>query len=126
MKQLYPDIWQSKLEVPFGNVHAHAYLIQRDEGNVLIYNTSHEDELDHIQSLGGLEAQFLSHVDETGPSLELIRSRFDSKLYCHADEESAVAKTCVVDMLFTEEVKTHHGIDVLHTPGHSIVSVTYL
>ncbi len=55
MKQLYDDLWQTKLEIPFGNVHAHAYLLQCEERNALIYNTSHQEEIQHIAALGGIK-----------------------------------------------------------------------
>lgn len=31
MKEIYPDLWQTRLEIPFGAVHAHAYFLQRPE-----------------------------------------------------------------------------------------------
>jgi hydroxyacylglutathione hydrolase len=45
MKEIFAGVWQTTLENPFQGLNTHAYLIQRDEGNVLLYNTSNEDDL---------------------------------------------------------------------------------
>ncbi len=126
MKQLFDDLWQTKLEVPFGSVHSHAFLLRREEGNALIYNTGHVDELDHIDVLGGVDYQYLSHRHETGDSLRLIRERFGSKLCCHVEEKPVVLQSCEVDVAFSGKVVQHHGLEVFHTPGHTIGSVSFL
>lgn len=54
MKQLYDDLWQTKLENPFSNVQSHAYFLQCIEGNVLIYNTGHTEEIKHMTELGSI------------------------------------------------------------------------
>ena len=66
MKEIYPDLWQTKLEIPFGSVHAHAYFLQRPEGNVLIYSTGHAEEVARIAEMGGIKYQYLSHRHEAG------------------------------------------------------------
>jgi hydroxyacylglutathione hydrolase len=122
MKQLYPDLWQTEPEHPIPGapmVSTHAYLLSRDEGNVLFYNSSHEDELRHIRELGGITHQYLSHEDEVGPALVRIREMFGSALCCHRLEEAAVRKVCPVDLTF-EKREVHLGnIEVIPTPGHT-------
>lgn len=126
MKRILDDLWQTKLEIPFGGVHAHAYFLQKDSSNVLFYNTGHADEIEHMAALGGIEYQYLSHRDETGESLKAIQKRFRSKLCCHREEEAAVTKSCPVDVTFSDDVTQHFGVEVIYTPGHTIGSVSYL
>lgn len=126
MKQLFDDLWQTKLEIPFGTVCTHAYFLKREEGNALVYNTGHLEELGRIAALGGIEYQYLSHRHETGDSLALIRERFGSKLCCHAEEKAAVLQSCQVDITFSDDVTQHLGIEVVHTPGHTVGSVSFL
>jgi hydroxyacylglutathione hydrolase len=126
MKQLYDDLWQTPLDIPFGGVHTHAYYLRCPQGPVLLYNTSHLDELPQMADLGGIRYQLLSHRDEAGPSLVGIKAQFESTLCCHAKEEPSVTKVCSVDVTFTEPVTECAGIDVIHTPGHTDGSMSFL
>jgi hydroxyacylglutathione hydrolase len=72
MKEIFAGVWQTTLENPFPGLNTHAYLIRRDEGNVLFYNTSNEDDLKKILELGGIETQFISHRHESGRSLKKL------------------------------------------------------
>jgi glyoxylase-like metal-dependent hydrolase (beta-lactamase superfamily II) len=47
-------------------------------------------------------------------------------LCCHTKEAPSVAKACPVDIYFTESVTRLVGIEVIHTPGHSDGSVSFL
>ncbi len=126
MKQIYEDLWQTKLEIPFGNVHTHAYLLQGNVGNVLVYNTGHADEIQHIAELGGIKYQCLSHRDETGASLHSIKEQFGSELCCHLKEEPSIALSCPVDIIFSEQVTHFFDLEVMHTPGHTDGSISFL
>jgi hydroxyacylglutathione hydrolase len=126
MKQLYDDLWQTKLEIPFGSVHTHAYLLQCEKGNALIYNTRNQEEIQHIAALGGIKYQYLSHRDEAGESLKGIKDKFGSELCCHVEEEAAIALSCPVDITFSEDVAHFSGIEIIHTPGHTIGSISFL
>ncbi len=126
MKQIYPDLWQTKLDKPFGGVFTHAYVLAAESGNVLIYNTKHLDELDEIEQLGGIRYQVLSHRDEVGESLAEVKNRFVSKLCCHVDEVPAVSKVCSPDVEFESANEEIYGLKVIHTPGHTSGSMSYL
>src|SRR5262249_13086289 len=92
MKQIYPDLWQTPAEHPFFGVTSHAYLLVRDTGNILFYSSGLHEEHQHIQTLGGITYQYLSHSDEAGPALAEIKKLFGSKLCCHRLEEPAGIK----------------------------------
>ena len=125
MKQIYPDLWQTRAEHPFPGVNSHAYLLVRETGNILLYNSSIREEYEHIEALGGVAFQFLSHMDEVGPNLAEIKSRFGSKLCCHRFEESAVRKATSVDYLFDRREKFLGDMEVIPTPGHTAGSVCF-
>jgi hypothetical protein len=48
MKQIFPDLWQTRAEHPFAGVTSHAYLLVRDTGNILFYSSGLKDEYQHI------------------------------------------------------------------------------
>ena len=127
MKQLHPDLWQTRAEHPFGPGSAtHAYLLIRSSGNVLFYNCGHSDEYPDILRLGGAVRQYLSHRDEAGAALWRIKESLGSLLCCHALEAAAVRKTCPVDLTF-ENRECHLGdIEVIPTPGHTDGSTCFL
>ncbi len=126
MKQIYQDLWQTKLEIPFGPVQAHAYVLQCPEGNVLIYNTGHTEEIDHIAEMGGVKYQYLSHRHETGASLEIIKQQFTSKLCCHEKEKAVISQSCEVDITFSENIRHFSNIEIICTPGHTNGSISFL
>ncbi len=126
MKQICPDLWQSNSEHPFPDLTTHAYLLVRNRGNVLFYSSGQSDDHQHIQELGGITHQLLSHRDEAGPPLVRIKDMFGSRLCCHRLEEKAVSEACPVDLTFqTREI--HLGdIEVIPTPGHTDGSTCFL
>lgn len=126
MQQIYPDLWQTRVEHPFSGVSTHAYLLVQDTGNILFYNTGLQQEYPQIKALGGLAYQFLSHRDEVGSSLAEIKEVFGSKLCCHKLEESSVKSIATVDYLFYKRETLLGNIEVIPTPGHTDGSVCFL
>ncbi len=126
MKQLYDDLWQTQVENPFAGLNTHAYFLKCIEGNVLFYNTSHEDEIQEIAELGGIKYQYLSHRDETGASLQSIKKLFGSALCCHIKEKPHIEPSCPVDITFSEQITHFGGIEVMPTPGHTDGSISFL
>src|SRR6516164_3144235 len=126
MKQIFPDLWQTRAEHPFAGVTSHAYLLVRDTGNILFYSSGLKDEFQHIRELGGITHQYLSHRDEAGPALAEIKELFGSKLCCHRLEEPSVSKVTSVDCLFDKREALLKDIEVIPTPGHTDGSVCFL
>jgi|SRR6266853_1876654 len=127
MKQLYPDLWQTRPEHPFGPGSAtHAYLLIRSTGNVLFYSCAHSDEYRNILQLGGAVRQYLSHRDEAGAGLQRMKETLGCLLCCHTLEAAAISKACPVDLTF-ENRGCHLGdIEVIPTPGHTDGSTCFL
>ena len=126
MKQIYPDLWQTRAEHPFPSVTSHAYLLVRDNDNILFYSSGVREEYQHIQALGGIAYQYLSHRDEVGDALAEIKELFGSKLCCHRLEEPAARRVTPVDCLFDKRESRLGNIEVIPTPGHTDGSVCFL
>lgn len=126
MKQIQPDLWETEVESPFPGLTTHAYLLTRDDGNVLFYNTGHTHELDRMAELGGVAWHFLSHRDELGKTILQVRERFGAKLGGHRREREEFAKICAPDVLFDNRETLLGNIEVIPTPGHSPGSTCFL
>jgi glyoxylase-like metal-dependent hydrolase (beta-lactamase superfamily II) len=126
MQRVQEDIWETEMESPFPGLTVHAYLLTRDEGNVLFYNTGHQHEIDAMAELGGVAYQYLSHQDELGETLKTIHQRFGAKLGGHRAERDEFARYRTPDILF-ERREMHLGnIEVIPTPGHSPGSTCFV
>jgi glyoxylase-like metal-dependent hydrolase (beta-lactamase superfamily II) len=125
MKKLYPDLWQSTL-YKGGMLSNYAYVLEHPDGNILFYNTGNESDLQHIESLGGLKYQLLTHRDEAGPSLKRIQQRFGSTLMFSELEATAILKHAQADKFFASDDHQLKDISVLMTPGHTDGSVCFV
>ncbi len=126
MKQVQPDLWETEPEYPFPGLITRAYLLTRDEGNVLFYNTGHHHEIDAMADRGGVAYQFLSHQDELGETLNVIGERFDARLGGHVNEQEKFARIRRPDVLFDKRETLLGNVEVIPTPGHSPGSVCFL
>lgn len=91
MRQIRPDLWETRPDAPFPGLTTHAYLwTPPDAGNVLFYNTAGDDDLDEIADLGGVAHQYLSHQDEVAPMLTTYAERFGTVLHAAAAERHVV------------------------------------
>ena len=125
MKQLYPDLWQSK-RYSSGMLNTYAYLLQHPDGNILIYNTGDAEDLDAIEQLGGIRYQLITHRDEAGESLSRIQQRFDSALMVAEYEAPAISQYAKADRYFSEGDHQLDDLTVLATPGHTGGSVCFI
>lgn len=126
MRQILPDLWETDVEKPAQGLTTHAYLLVRESGNVLFYNTGHRREIDAMADLGGAAYQYLSHRDELGDSLNLVHRRFGARLGGHVRERAEFARIREPDILFAERAVHPGGVEVIPTPGHSPGSVCFL
>jgi len=127
MTQIRDDLWQTRTESPFPGLTTHAYLWRGPRGNILFYSPASDADFDAIEELGGVSAQYLSHLDEAGQILARVADRFGSRLYAPAAELEAIGRHAHVDAAI--DARRHvddNGVDAIPTPGHSDGSTCYL
>ncbi|ULE32327.1 MBL fold metallo-hydrolase [Mycobacterium sp. IDR2000157661] len=127
LNQIREDLWQTRLDTPFPGLTTHSYLWRGPKGNVLFYSPATDADFDAIQALGGVRAQYLSHLDEAGPNLARIAERFGSRLHAPAAELADITRHAPVDVPIEDVRRVDDtGVEVLPTPGHSPGSTSYL
>lgn len=126
MKQIRPDLWETEVERPLPGLTTHAYLLIREDGNVLFYNTSLKPEIDRIAELGGVAYHYLSHRDELGDSVNTIAERFGAKLGGHPAERAEFARIREPDLLFERRGMYPGAVEAIPTPGHSPGSTCFV
>jgi hydroxyacylglutathione hydrolase len=127
MTQIRDDLWQTRTESPFPGLTTHAYLWRGPRGNILFYSPASDADFDAIDELGGVSAQYLSHLDEAGPMLARVADRFGSRLHAPAAELDAIVRHAQVDApIAARRHVDDNGVDAIPTPGHSDGSTCYL
>lgn len=126
MRQVQPDVWETDTEAPFPGLTTHAYLLTREQGNVLFYNTRYKADIDQMAELGGVDHQLLSHEDEVGEGMNHLAQRHGTQLWGHAAEQEAFAKVRVPDHTFDQRQTVLGNIELIPTPGHSPGSTCFL
>lgn len=125
--QIRDDLWQTRTESPFPGLTTHAYLWRGPRGNVLFYSPASDADFDAIEQLGGVSAQYLSHLDEAGPMLARVADRFGSRLHAPEPELDAIGRHAHVDVpVAARRHVDDNGVDAVPTPGHSDGSTCYL
>jgi hydroxyacylglutathione hydrolase len=130
MQQIYPDLWRTEPEHPvpdkLPDLMMHAYLLAREQGNVLFCRAEHHADQERIADQGGITRHYPTHWPEAAPGLARIRQRFGSKLCCHRLTETAVREFGPVDHTF-EAREVHVGdIGVTPSSGHTPGSTCFL
>lgn len=125
MRQVLPDVWETREDNPFPGLTTHAYLWAGNR-NALFYSVAGDTDFDELERRGGFVDHYLSHVDEAGPMLGRIAERFGSRLHAPAAEAGAIGKYARVDIPLAERHIDDNGIEVIPTPGHTVGSTCYL
>lgn len=127
MKQIRPDLWETRSYSPFPGLHTHAYLwTPRHGDNVLFYSPGDDSDLDTIAELGGVARQYLSHRDEAGPMVATIAARFGARLHAPAAEVDDIGRFAPVDVPLGRRHVDDLGIEIIPSPGHTPGSTSYL
>jgi hydroxyacylglutathione hydrolase len=127
MTQIRDDLWETRTESPFPGLTTHAYLWRGPSGNILFYSPASDADFGAIEALGGVSAQYLSHVDEAGPMLARVAERFGSQLHAPAAELKAIGRHAHVDAPVDDRRHVDaNGVEAIPTPGHSADSTCYL
>jgi glyoxylase-like metal-dependent hydrolase (beta-lactamase superfamily II) len=126
MTQIRSDLFQTRTDSPLPGLTTHAYLWRGPSANVLFYSPASDADFEAIEALGGVSAQYLSHLDEAGPMLARVADRFGSRLHAPAAELDAIGRHAHVDVPVDARHVDANGVDTIPTPGHSDGSTCYL
>lgn len=128
MKQIASHLHVSPpVDLGFGRVplQARAYLLERDDGNVLIYGAQAVDTADEraaLDRLGGVELQLLNHGHEASEADD----RLGAPLALHEADAPQVARVATVARTFADRHRIGDDLEVIPTPGHTAGATAYL
>lgn len=128
MKQIYDDLWQgSQVHTPGHMITFRTYLLTRENGNIMFYNSWINNDFDKIKELGGIDIQYLSHNHDAHTNLKLIKDEFGSRLAAHPVVTGNLDSSVRIDELLGFKDNTVHSenIMVIPTPGHTNSSLCY-
>ncbi|WP_078331153.1 MBL fold metallo-hydrolase [Mycobacteroides salmoniphilum] len=126
VRRIRSDLWETRRDSPFPGLTTHAYLWTRPDGNVLFYSPATDADFEVIAELGGVAHQYLSHQDEAGPMLAVVKQRFGSSLHASAHERNEIGEHADLDVAIDERHVDDNGVEAIPTPGHSAGSTSYL
>ena len=98
------------------SIEVRAFLLERAEGNILLYNTGGlDDDLAAIDDAGGVARHYLNHIHEA----MFGAARLDAPLFVHARERAAVEEHMHVRGTFSRRHTLDEDFEVIPTPGHT-------
>jgi glyoxylase-like metal-dependent hydrolase (beta-lactamase superfamily II) len=108
--------------------HVRAFLLQRPQGNLLVYSASTvADDARAIEDLGGISRHYLNHWHEAAfGGGDRIASTFEAPLFCHDNERQSVAETSHVAGTFSLRHTEGDDFEVIPIPGHTSGATAYL
>jgi glyoxylase-like metal-dependent hydrolase (beta-lactamase superfamily II) len=110
------------------STHVRAFLLQRPQGNLLIYSAGTvADEARAIEGLGGIARHYLNHWHEAAfGGGDRVASTFSAPLFCHESERQSVAETSIVAGTFSSRHMEGDDFEVIPIPGHTSGATAYL
>jgi glyoxylase-like metal-dependent hydrolase (beta-lactamase superfamily II) len=109
------------------SLHVRAFLLQREQGNLLVYGTAKiVDEARAIADLGGVARHYLNHWHEADIAGEGALGALGAPLFCHENERAEVARTQAVSETFAARHMAGDDFEVIPIPGHTPGATAYL
>jgi glyoxylase-like metal-dependent hydrolase (beta-lactamase superfamily II) len=100
-----------------------AFLLQRMQGNLLVYSVSKFGfDTPIVQNLGGIIRQYLNHWHEA----MFVSDRVDAPLFCHENERKWVTEKTQVSETFSTRHQLDDNFEVIPTPGHTSGATAFL
>jgi glyoxylase-like metal-dependent hydrolase (beta-lactamase superfamily II) len=125
MDTVIRDVYASASEpLPFDrSLHIRAFLLRRDQGNLLVYSvTGLESDAAEIQELGGISRQYLNHRHEVMFASDWLHA----PLFVHENEREAVTGKTHVRGTFSKRHTLDDDFEVIPTPGHTSGATAFL
>lgn len=126
IRQIRPDLWETRTDSPFPGLTTHAYLWTPPGRNVMFYSPATDADFGAIDELGGVDDHYLSHQDEAGPMLARIADRYGARLHAGAAELLTIGAHAHIDVAIGSRHVDSNGVEAIPTPGHTPGSVSYL
>lgn len=129
MENVVSNLYASKPEpLGFGpSLEIRAYLLEREDGNLLIYRSEKlEEDTTEINELGGVSRQYLNHHHEASSATDRIAEIFDAPLHIHEADAKAASERSNVDETFSERHMLGGDFEVIPTPGHTDGATAFL
>ena len=110
------------------STHVRAFLLQRGEGNLLVYSAETiADDAPAIEDLGGISRHYLNHWHEAAfGGGDGIASAFSAPLFCHENDRQSVSQTSDVAGTFSSRHMQGDDFEVIPIPGHTPGATAYL
>jgi glyoxylase-like metal-dependent hydrolase (beta-lactamase superfamily II) len=110
------------------SAHVRAFLLQRPQGNLLIYSAETvADDPRGIDELGGISRHYLNHWHEAAfGGGDRLASTFGAPLFCHESDRESVSETTKVAGTFSLRHMQGDDFEVIPLPGHTSGATAYL
>ena len=110
--------------LPFApDLEVRAFVLQRPDGNVLLYSSRGLDEdADALRALGGIDRWYLNHWHEA----MFAAAAVDAPLLVHERDRDEAAKRLRVRASFSRRHMLGDDLEVIPTPGHTPGATAYL
>lgn len=112
------------------SVGVRSFLLERDEGNLLVYSNSIvKQEVDFIREKGGIWRQYLNHGHEAWAAEAAgawVASTFEAPVYAHENEKEEVSRAYHVDGTFFGRPTLGDDFEVIPIPGHTSGATAFL
>ncbi len=127
MRPVAPGLWACADEPLGGPANTCGFLLQRPDGNVLVYSVSRFDAvLGHLDELGGLSRIVLNHMDEATSHVTRLADHYGVPVHTHVEEVEACQAKGVRDI---EPIEDGHrfgdDLEAIHMPGHTRGTTAY-
>jgi glyoxylase-like metal-dependent hydrolase (beta-lactamase superfamily II) len=108
-------------------LHVRAFLLQRPQGNLLVYGTAKvADEAGAIAELGGVVRHYLNHWHEADIAGAGALGALGAPLFCHDADRAEVARTHAVAGTFGARHMAGDDFEAIPIPGHRPGATAYL
>ena len=127
MKQLFPDLWQTPVEMRFGTLISHAYVLELDDRSELFYVAENAKIHAAINALGQVDHLYLSHNHEITEGLAESKAALGTRLVGHREMQKYFPDGLSLDQTIETENRASlaAGLTAIYTPGHTDNNICY-